>query len=155
MPQQFGPQSYQSRSTDKYTTYNPDNSGNDVTMEVVVPVAVPWNHGRTQLLKDKAVEFGNPMWLKAGCGPYEVFKPRPGRFYEPIGAITWSVQTEVLQRVETKSMEKKRRLLITPYIHPTRTFKPLRNGTPETRKIKSFGSTLRGKWHTIPDEELA
>ncbi len=155
MPTLSGPQTYQSRTTDKYTTYNPDNPGNSVRMEVAVPVTVPWNQSRTDLLKDKNVEFGEPIWLQAGAGPHAVFKPRPGQLYEPTGSISWSVTTEVLVQVQTNPASKKRRFLITPFIHLLRTFKPLRQGTPNTEEVKAFGETLRGNWHAIPDEELA
>jgi len=154
MPTVSGPQTYQSRTTDSYKTYNPQNAGNLVRVEVVVPVTVPWNHKRTDLIKDKKIEFGTPLWLRAGAGPHEVFKLRPGQLYEPIGSITWSITTEVLVKTQTSSNSEKRRFLITPFIHLMRTFKPLRGGTPTTEKVKGFGDTLRGNWHAIPEEEL-
>lgn len=151
MPTQHGPQQFELPLVDTYPAYNPADTSDDISVSVAVPVTLYWNLKRTELDKDKDVQFSSPRWTQAGAGPHVVFEKTLAGRVEKVGTVEWKLTTEVLRRVETNTPGKKYRHAITPLVRLMRTFIPSNGGSPKVEEARIASSTVRGGWIPMPE----
>jgi hypothetical protein len=148
---EYGPQQFELTVRDSFAANNPADESDDTTVEVVTPVTICWNLGRTALEKDKTVEFSAPRWLGSGKGPIRIFEERIGSNIVQTGTASWEQTTELLQKIEMHGNGKKYRLLVTPQVRLLRTIVPATGGSPRTQEVAKAASTARGAWVDLPE----
>lgn len=130
-----------------FQTRNPADPIIGIAPSAQVPVNIPWNQDRTDLVQIKGksakVSFGKVKWSGAGTGPHAVYEDRLDGKRVKIGTISWSIESVVYQ--EWLKQGNKRRLRITPCPILTRTFKPT-GGAPESIEVSQNPQPCYGNW---------
>ncbi len=146
---QYGPQQFELQLIDSFPAYNPADPSDDIGVTVAIPVTLHWNLDRTELDKEKDVQFSPARWTGVGSGPHVVYEEKLAGRIEKVGTVEWKVITEVLRRVETNTPGKKYRHVITPLVRLMRTFTPSNGGSPKVEEARTAASTVRGGWLAI------
>jgi hypothetical protein len=145
-----GPNSYSREASDSYAIHQPGAA--KAKTQYKVQVTVHWDFHRRTVTKEE-VKFTSGVWLSAGKGPIDVYKPTTSGGRKKSGTISWAILTGFEHRVETNTSTKKFRNVYVPWVRLTRTFKPDSGGPSHTEELPQHPSgiaTDKGSWQPIP-----
>jgi hypothetical protein len=149
----LGPQQFDIPVSDQlFQTLNPNDPIIGISVSAWVPVTIPWNLQRTELVKDKEVTFGKVRWSEAGPGPHDLYEEKLGGRREKVGTVTWSVETVSYQTVQENGPHH--RWLITPCPILMRTVVRTGAGSGSVEVMKN-PQPCPGKWVNTPPEVSA
>ncbi|HXQ82423.1 MAG TPA: hypothetical protein VN775_13980 [Opitutaceae bacterium] len=145
----LGPQQFDLSVSETYQTKDPAAPIVGTDIQGTVSATVNWNLNRTELT-DQGVVFSDPSWLGPGCGPLTVYDDGIGGGLQPVGAVAWSLKTQVLRVVEADTPNKQYRWAITPVVQLIRTITSTIGKLPDTQVTGQDSQTVKGGWLPQP-----